>query len=194
MSGERAEASSYAETFDVVVRETDEYGETPPTQALVGAFDIGDNLALEDLAADLRAWLADKDQPRFAVQTRRSVAEVGATGIGTEILLTLLGAAGGVALTDVWEYLKGRIPGGRDAVRERAYLRELDAEDLAEQLGAMVARAIDARRAELRLINVSRDAHEIRGTFETSTGERYEIRSAGAIFEISRVENPNGGG
>lgn len=177
----------YVEALRVVVRQTDRPGDSAPASALVGAFDIGDDLPLDALVDELERWLVQRGREPFEIGTRRSRAHVGASGSGTEIAIWFLSAGGAVAIHEVWEYLKRRLPRGEEAVRRQFdWLRRLDPDELPDQLGWMLARSLDARRAELRLVEIARGEDEIRGTFETSTGERYLVRATDEVFLISR--------
>ena len=167
----------YVETLHVAVRELGSPpAESPLTNAAVLSFDVGDDFPLDSFEEELRHRLA-KEVGLFGVETRRSVFEVGATGIGTQLLVSLFSGGGTAALVAVAAFLKNRIPRPHNDFQ---WLRQLDTEALADALRTTLSTAIDARRAELRLVDVSSNADEVHGTFETSTGERYIVRSTKA--------------
>jgi hypothetical protein len=180
----------YVETLHFVVRQA-EHGVDLPSEALVGAFDVGEDVPLDEIFDKLHDWFVRENYEPFAVETRRSVAEVGATGIGTELVLTFLGAAGGVALNEAWQYVKTLLPRGDESVRsEFRWLREaVEPDERPQYLAESLARALEARSAELRLLDYSEAENEFRATFETSTGERYVVRATDELYRIERAES-----
>lgn len=188
-------ATRYVETLRVRVGVVpDDMKREDVADALVGAFDVGDEFDVDELSDELQAWIVRNGGGPYSVETRYSVAQVGATGIGSEIVIWFLGAGGAIALHEVWEYLKGRVPRGNDAVRkEFQWLRQLDAAEVPGYLAGTLAQALDARKAELQPVEIEAGDDEISGTFETSTGERYRIRATEEVFEIARVDGEDGG-
>jgi hypothetical protein len=183
----------YVENLSIVVRTTERETGSEPLRALLGSLEVGEDFPLDDLVEEVHSWLVQERLEPFEVEVRRSVAQVGATGIGTEIAIWFLAGAGTIAMKEAWEFIKSRVRDGDRRVRQEfEYLRKRDSDDLSDDLAQKLARSLDARRAELRLVDLVRDQDEIRGIYETSTGERYIIRVAAEFFLIERVNAENG--
>lgn len=185
----------YIENLTVVIRGTTQERSDETTSALVGALEIGDEFPLDDLFEDLQEWLVRSELEPFEVETRRSIAQVGATGVGTQIIVWFLSAGGAIALHDAWEYLKKRVPRGEEAVRrEFDWLRQLPVAERPSYLANSLAQALDARRAEIRLETFSETADEMVGTFTMSTGERYVVRATPENYLINLAAGNETGG
>jgi hypothetical protein len=187
------EVRRYADLVAVVVRREDWSDPGAAHEALVASIDVGGDVPLEELAHDLGQELVRLGAGEYSFETRRTRTEIGASGAGALLVVTIIASGvAGVLLQEVWEYTKQRLGRGRPVRDYARYIRSAP-EYAARELASAVAQAIDARLAEIRTVEVVHDAEQIRGIFETSTGERYRVTLADEVFEIARLPQPAAG-
>jgi hypothetical protein len=169
--------NDYTENLTVVVRQTPDQltGETWE-QALVLELQAGDSLDLRGLNADVNRWLIDEETHGWNyVEVRRREINVGASGVEVAIIVSLLGGAlGGVSgklLEFVWDNVAARLGRGREQVP----VAEARFEHI-EHMRYAVARAMDARPLELKLVEARIDADRDAAVFEDAGGARYGVK------------------
>lgn len=189
--------SRYADSFSMVIRETDWRGEEPYSRALAADFvEIGVDLPLEELVPEVEGWLARERGDNFQVEIRRTYVSAGASGVGAQLLITFLGTTGGtVASLAIYDalraFVKERVaPGSRGGGARIAYLRSLDEADAESYLAGRVARAIDRRRSDLVLVEFVLDENEARAVYDVGD-DRYVARVEETAYRITRIESVN---
>jgi hypothetical protein len=125
----------------------------------------------------------------FEVETRQVRVHAGAEGFGEDLIIAFFGAGGGVALQEVWSYLKGRL-GANDSetIDIFAWLSELDPSDAADQIRSEVARAMDRSSADLTIVELERRDDSVHAVLSASTGERYVIDIDSEGYSLVTIE------
>jgi hypothetical protein len=186
--------STWAQSFTLVIREGDERGEGPCDRAVTASYkEIDADLPLEEFVPELQRWLANERGDFFNVTTSRRHLTAGASFVGAELLIVLLGTTAGTVagipiaealLAFVKERLGLRHRGGGARIE---YLRSLDPGDAESYVSARVARAIDCRRSDLTLVEFVLDENEARAVYDVGD-DRYEVRVDHTAYRILRVE------
>ncbi|MEX2646084.1 MAG: hypothetical protein WD249_07480 [Gaiellaceae bacterium] len=175
----------YADVVNVVVRRELPYSTEGPFEALVGEIHVGGEVPLEEFAAEFGGELMRRGADTYVLDTRRTRVEIGASGAAATAVITIFtSGAAGVLLHELWDYAKAKL--GGDPMRDFALQLRSAPEYAADRLVGVVATAIDARRAEIRTVEIALDGEAVRGLFEVSTGERYRVTVADELFEIIR--------
>ena len=126
-------------------------------------------------------WLVEQRKADFyAVETRRGRKEAGASADwGTVVVTFLIGAGGSVAGRAFYESLahivRKRLVPDKHAADRSARLERLEVDEASDYLRALLASALERRRADFALIELKREGDEVEGTFETTDGERFRI-------------------
>jgi hypothetical protein len=180
----------YADTALVIVRWTPDARTAEPeyTDAIVGHFGVGGSVPFEAMRDSILRWLiedGDHHGDRHYEVRRRSFDE-GASGAEAVLVLTLLsGVAGGVAgkLTEeAFKAIKDRLSRRVDHLHQSdRHLADVDG------LRYALARAIDARASDLKLVEHRGSAHRRAATFETPTGQVYGVRIGRAGIVVRRL-------
>lgn len=153
-------------------------------EAIVLELQAGDLLDLRGLNADVNRWLNDAEANGWNyVEVRRRGINIGAAGVEVAIIVSLLGGAlGGVSgklVEFVWDNVAARLGRARDQVPPSgARFEEV------EGMRYSVARAMDARVSELKLVEARVGANRHAAIFEDASGQRYGVKhwSDGALL------------
>ena len=180
-----AHPDDYAEDVTVVVRHAaDQMASDAWDEAIVLDIHSGDLLDLRGLNADVNRWLNDVDASGWNhVEVRRRGINIGAAGVEVAIIVSLLGGAlGGVSgklLEFVWDNVATRLGRARDQVPPID-----DSFEAVEGMRRAVARAMDARVFDLKLVEgrIAADRHA--AIFEDGSGES-TVSSAGPTEHFS---------
>lgn len=179
------EIDDYTENLTVVARHTpDQFSGDVWEEALVLELEAGDLLDLRGLNGDVNRWLIDEQaEGHNYVEVRRRGNNVGASGVEVAIIVSLIGGGlGGISgkmLEFVWDEVATRMGRKRNDVPVVvARFEDLDGMRYA------VARAMDARPSELKLVEGHLDPERHAAIFEDASGNRYGIKrwSDGGLF------------
>ena len=189
------ELDDYTENLTVVVRHTaDQFSGDAWEEALVLELEAGDHLDLRGLNAGVNRWLIGEGAQNWNyVEVRRRGINIGASGVEVAIIVSLIGGAlGGISgkmLEFVWDDVADRMGRKRtDVPATGARLDDLDGMRYA------VARAMDARPTELKLVEGRLDSERHAAIFEDASGHRYGVKhwSDGGLL-IRRLPEGNEG-
>jgi hypothetical protein len=175
--------------LSVVIRQTERWDSDELDDAIVFSTELSDRLRTDEYFTALREWfLAHGDPPREVEASRRE-HDAGASALAAELVITLLGAAAGVAVDALWHLVKTRLLPTSSPLRDHAtYLRQLSNDDLAANLAAAAASPLNRRPSDLELVELRRDDVEIAATFRTPDGIGYFVRASDDVYRIKRVD------
>lgn len=176
--------------LSVVIRQTERWDSDELDEAIVFSTELSDKLRTEEYFDALRDWFREHGDPPRQVEARRRELEIGASALTAALVITLFGAAAGVAVDELWQLVKTRLLPTSTPLREHmTYLRQLSNEDVAANLAAAASRPLDRRPSDLQLVELRRDDAEIAATFRTPDGIRYLVRASDDVYRIKRVDS-----
>lgn len=175
--------------LSVVLRQTERWDSNDLDEAIVFSTELSDELRTDEYFESLRQWFLEHGDPPREVEATRREVEVGASALVAGLVITLFGAAANVALDELWGLVKTRLLPTSSPLREHmTYLRGLSNEDLAANLAAAAAQALDRRASEMELIEIRRDDVEVAAAFRVPDGTGYLVRARDDIYLVKRVE------
>jgi hypothetical protein len=181
----------YADTATVIVRWTPEARVADPEYrvAVVGRFAVGGPVPFDDLRDPILRWLNEEagyGEDRHYEIRRRNFDE-GASGAEAVLILSLLsGAAGGIAgklAEEAFDAIRARLAGRVDHLQPMT--EYMDGED---DLRHALARAIDVRASDLKLIEHRANDERAAAAFETPSGQVYGVRIGSVGVTIRALE------
>src|SRR5688500_6338266 len=85
-----------AGVLSVAIRQTERWDSHQVEEAIVFSSELSDELRTEDYFSALRTWFLEHGDPPREVEAARREFDIGASGLGATLIITLFGAAAGV--------------------------------------------------------------------------------------------------
>lgn len=182
----------YAERLSVVVRAAPQNGaaESAFSEATVAYFEVGQDggeIPLEAVGPAVLHWQEDAEFVGWnEVDGRIRQHNFGAASVDAVVVVTLLGAVLGGAASTITQRALDAVLGGLKSA-SKSELRPMERAADVEQLAYAVALGTDRRRSELTLVEHRSHDTGARAVFDDRDGNRYEIRTTGDLFSITRL-------